>query len=205
MTNLASISFLLFGLFSSWFGANENAKEENAVFKKETSSYLDIKANYGKGGIYYTGEQLFLNDEEIDLDKIPEMEVLYAVSKEELGKWAKLFIAVKIEESGVDGKHSGLARVRNNLVGMRVPKRRRTYCVGSTSTNYAIYNNWFESMQDFRVFIEIKERKFKRKHGHSPKDEHEFVDHLYGSYNIYSKWHQDVHSILRNFKYDKAE
>lgn len=151
-------------------------------------------------GLVYTGQRLFLNGKELPLDELPKLQTLYDVSKEEVGDWAKLFVAIKMEESGVDGKNSGLARVRNNLVGMRVPKRRETKCIGSTSTNYAIFKNWYEAVQDFKIFIDIKERGFIKKYNRLPHDEHEFVDYLYGSYNIYSKWQQDVHIILRNFR-----
>jgi uncharacterized FlgJ-related protein len=208
MKILANIVLVLYGFLTV---TNETevknviAKDEVVIDDKlitpisaeEKSSIQQIES---KRNLIYTGERLFLNSEEISLNELPKLQTLYNVSKVEIGKWSKLFIAIKMEESGVDGKNSGLARVRNNLVGMRVPRRRETKCVGATSTNYAIFNNWYEAVQDFKIFIDIKERGFKRKFNRAPKDEHEFVDYLYGSYNIYSKWQQDVHIILRNFR-----
>lgn len=164
----------------------------------DDSSELLSKGDNGE--IVYTGNRLYFNNEEISLSEIPNLQLLYDVSKVEIGRWAKLFIAIKMEESGVDGKQSGLARVRNNLVGMRMPRSRETYAVSETATGYAVFNNWYEATLDFSIFIKIKERGFKAKYGRLPKDEHEFVNYMYGSYNIYSKWQQDVHIILRRFR-----
>jgi len=207
MKILANIVLVLYGFITV---TNETevenviAKDEIVVDDKQTIvlSTKEKNSNQAMEGdnLVYTGERLFFDGEEVSLTKLPKLQMLYDVSKEEIGKWSKLFIAIKMEESGVDGKNSGLARVRNNLVGMRVPRRRETKCIGATSTNYAIFNNWFEAVQDFNIFIQIKERGFKKKYKRSPKDEHEFVDYMYGSYNIYSKWQQDVHIILRNFR-----
>ena len=207
MKILANIVLVLYGFITV---TNETevenviAKDEIVVDDKQTIvlSTKEKNSNQAMEGdnLVYTGERLFFDGEEVSLTKLPKLQMLYDVSKEEIGKWSKLFIAIKMEESGVDGKNSGLARVRNNLVGMRVPRRRETKCIGATSTNYAIFNNWFEAVQDFNIFIQIKERGFKKKFKRSPKDEHEFVDYMYGSYNIYSKWQQDVHIILRNFR-----
>ena len=208
MKILANIVLILYGFLTV---TNETevknviAKDEVVVDDKlitliSTEEKSSIQKIESKRNLVYTGERLFLDSNEISLSKLPKLQILYDVSKVEVGKWSKLFMAIKMEESGVDGKNSGLARVRNNLVGMRVPRSRETKCIGATSTNYAIFNNWYEAVQDFKIFIDIKERGFKKKFKREPKDEHEFVDYMYGSYNIYSKWQQDVHIILRNFK-----
>ena len=207
MKILANIVLVLYGFITvtneteveNVIAVNEivvNDEQTAVLSTKELNSNQTIEGN----DLVYTGERLFLKDKELSLTKLPKLQVLYDVSKVELGRWAKLFVAIKMEESGVDGKNSGLARVRNNLVGMRVPRSRETKCIGSTSTNYAIYKNWYEAVQDFNIFIKIKERGFKKKYKRAPKNEHEFVDYMYGSYNIYSKWQNDVHIILRNFR-----
>jgi hypothetical protein len=160
----------------------------------------ELPSNSESGEVIYTGNRLYFNNKEVSLKEIPNLQLMYDISKVEVGRWAKLFIAIKMEESGVDGKQSGLARVRNNLVGMRMPRSRETYAVGETVTGYAIFNNWYEATLDFAIFIKIKERGFQKKYGRLPKDEHEFVNYMYGSYNIYSKWQKDVHIILRRFR-----
>lgn len=208
MKILANIILFLFGYFT----VTTNTEVENVIVKEEVDLNDSLNSsigtdgensnlvNFGQDNLTYTGNRLFLNDEELDLNTLPKLQTLYDVSKIEVGRWSRLFLAIKMEESGVDGKNSGLAKVRNNLVGMRVPRKRETKCIGATSTNYAIFKNWYEAVQDFKIFIDIKERGFAKKYGRLPKDEHEFVDYMYGSYNIYSKWQKDVHSILRNFR-----
>lgn len=137
----------------------------------------------------------------LPLNKIPKVQELYTVAKTVVGKWAKLYTVLKVEESGTDGQNSYYARKYYNLVGMRYPRKRKTTAIRRGNDYYSVYSNWYEGMIDFKYYIEYMEGSFYRRHKRFPKTEEEFVRHLYGSYNEYSKWYNDVRYLLRNFKY----
>jgi hypothetical protein len=130
--------------------------------------------------------------EELDVDVLPDIETLYEVASFYLGKYALFFVALKMEESGADDKPSWLAVHHHNLVGMRYPKSRETYAIGSTPSNYAIYRNWFEAMLDFKIYMEIFDRSFERKKGKKMETPLQMLQYLHRSYNIYDKWYQDM-------------
>jgi len=71
-------------------------------------------------------DSLYFDSLELSLKRIPNAQPMYTVAKKAIGKWAKLFIAVKIVESGNDGDNSIYARRDNNLTGMRQPRVRKT-------------------------------------------------------------------------------
>ena len=137
----------------------------------------------------------------LPLKKIPKVQELYTVAKTVVGKWAKLYTVLKVEESGTDGQNSYYARKYFNLVGMRYPRKRKTTAIRRGNDYYSVYSNWYEGMIDFKYYIEYMEGSFYRRYKRYPETEEEFIRHLYGSYNEYSKWYNDVRYLLRNFKY----
>lgn len=134
--------------------------------------------------------------ENLILDELPSLPYLYAVADQYLGRYAVFFLALKIEESGTDTKPSWLVRHHNNLTGMRYPRVRQTYSIGSTNTNYAIYRNWFESMLDFKIYIQNMEARFERSKGRNFKDEYEMLNFFYSHYNIFDKWYNDMRFLI---------
>jgi hypothetical protein len=147
------------------------------------------------------GDELFVDSLVLPLKTIPKVQELHTVAKSVVGRWAKLYTALKIEESGNDGQNSFYAKKYYNLVGMRFPRKRKTTAIRKGYDYYAVYENWYEGMVDFTYYIEYMERSFELKHGRLPKTEREFIKHIYGSYNVYSKWRNDMFYILKNFKY----
>lgn len=136
----------------------------------------------------------------LDLKRVPNLDTLHRVAKKYLGKWAHLFLAIKIEESGNNGHYSWLSVNHYNLCGMRFPKSRRTYATGATNTNYAIYRNWFECMLDFKIYLDIIERKFVEKHKKQPKDEVEMINFMFNSFNHFDKWKKDMMILIKYVK-----
>jgi len=136
----------------------------------------------------------------LDLKRVPECDTLYTVAKKYMGRWAYLFLAIKIEESGNTGHYSWLSKKHYNLCGMRFPKARRTYATGATNTNYAIYRNWFECMLDFKIYMEIIERKFKEKYKREPKDDVEMINFMFNSFNHFAKWKKDMLYLIKYVK-----
>lgn len=136
----------------------------------------------------------------LDLKRVPGVDTLYKVAKKYLGRWAYLFLAVKIEESGANGHYSWLSVTHYNLCGMRYPRSRKTYAIGSTNTNYAIYRNWFECMLDFKIYIENHEAKFKEKFNRAPKDDVEMINYMYNTFNHFAKWKKDMLILIKYVK-----
>ncbi|MCO5253805.1 MAG: hypothetical protein LC109_03635 [Bacteroidia bacterium] len=136
------------------------------------------------------------SQDSLNLNEIPGMQELFEIADYYLGKYAVFFIAIKIEESGADKKPSWLARKYNNLTGMRFPKSRETYAIGATNTNYAIYRNWFESMLDFKIYMENMDKSFARKKGREYQDEMEMLNHLYSYFNGFEKWYNDMRFLI---------
>lgn len=138
----------------------------------------------------------------LPLKQIPPIKDLHTVAKGVVGNWSKLFIAVKIEESGNDGQNSFYALKYHNLTGMRYPTKRKTTAVGRGYDYYAIYSNWYQSMVDFKLYLNYMEATYYLKYKRYPKNEKEFIQFLYGSFNVYSKWRNDVFYILDNFNFE---
>ena len=61
-----------------------------------------------------------------------------------------------VKESGYNsdktGYRSRLALVGNNLFGMRVPKKRKTFCLGEKCYGYAKYSHWIFSIIDYKLW-----------------------------------------------------
>jgi hypothetical protein len=134
--------------------------------------------------------------ENLLLDELPSLPYLFAVAEQYLGRFAVFFLALKIEESGTDTKPSWLVKNHNNLTGMRYPRSRQTYAIGSTNTNYAIYRNWFESMLDFKIYIQNMEERFVKRKGRPFADEYEMLNAFYSHYNIFDKWYKDMRFLI---------
>ena len=144
---------------------------------------------------------LYVDSLKLHLYTIPKVRDLHTVAKTVIGKWAKMYTTIKIEESGNDGQNSYYAKAYYNLVGMRYPYKRKSTVKRMGNDYYAVYEHWYDGMLDFKYYIEYMEGSFYRKNGRYPENEKEFIYHIYGSYNIYSKWLNDVLWILRHFKY----
>lgn len=173
--------------------ANVNLVNQNSV-KKKPSMAVD--------SVVIQNDSAYSDSLALSLKKIPSAQDLYTVAKKSLGKWAKLFVVIKIEESGADGKNSFYAKTYNNLTGMRYPgNARKTTALRSGHNYYAIFNHWHDCMVDFGYYVNVMEEKFKDKYKREPKDEFEMVNFMHGSYNIYGKWKQDVHWLLNHFNY----
>ena len=155
-----------------------------------------------KDSVVITGDTLMLDSLTLSLKEIPKAQHLYTVAKVSVGRWAKLFTAIKLEESGADGKNSYYARAYNNLTGMRWPgKGRQTTAVSIGKGNYAIFNHWHDCMVDWKLYIELMDVKFQEKYGRLAKDELEMIDFMYGSYNPYKVWKQHMYWHINHFKY----
>lgn len=192
MKKLLSAALLLLVLAAT--AANVNVVRKRTVGDSDSTVVQD--------SVVISGNTLNLDSLSLPLNKIPKIQNLYTVAKVSVGKWAKLFTVIKIEESGADGKNSFLAREYNNLTGMRWPNSgRKTTAVAKSSNHYAIFNNWHDCMLDWAYYIEIMDQGFQEKYGREAKDENEMVDYMFGSYNPYSVWKRDVKWLLRNFKY----
>jgi hypothetical protein len=144
-------------------------------------------------------DSLYFDSLSLSLKVIPRVQDMYTVGKKAIGKWAKLFIAVKIVESGNDGDNSIYARRDFNLTGMRQPKARKTMSLGRTKSNYARFANWYDCMVDFGMYLDGMERAFKRKHHRSPKNSQEMVQYLYGKYNSHPVWRKRTLFVLKKF------
>jgi hypothetical protein len=144
-------------------------------------------------------DSLYFDSLSLSLKVIPRVQDMYTVGKKAIGKWAKLFIAVKIVESGNDGDNSIYARRDFNLTGMRQPKARKTMSLGRTKSNYARFANWYDCMVDFGMYLDGMERAFKRKHHRLPKSNQEMVQYLYGKYNSHPVWRKRTLLVLKKF------
>jgi hypothetical protein len=152
-----------------------------------------------------TQDSLFIDslNLRLPLQEIPTVRQMHAVAKFRIGRWAKVFTVIKLQESGADGQYSYLAREFNNLTGMRMPRGLRpTTAVAATKTNYAIFANWYDCMVDFGHYLEFTVNGFRNKFGREPKDEYELINYMFGSYNPYSTWKRDVFWLLKNYRFE---
>jgi hypothetical protein len=155
-----------------------------------------------KDEVVISGETLHYDTLQLSLKTIPKAQQLYTVAKKSVGRWAKLFTVIKIEESGADGQNSFYARNYGNLTGMRFPGTgRKTTAIKSGHNYYAIFSNWHDCMVDFSYYMEVMDGKFEAKYGRPAKDEYEMVNFMFGSFNIYGKWKSDVLWLLNHYKY----
>ena len=155
-----------------------------------------------KDSVMIVGDKLKFDSLQLSLKTIPKAQHLYTVAKKTVGKWAKLFIVIKIEESGADGQNSFYAKKYANLTGMRFPgKGRKTTAVKSGYDYYAVFNHWHDCMVDFGYYMEVMEDLFQKKYGRAAKDEYEMVNFMFGSFNIHGKWKNDVTWLLNNLRY----
>ena len=136
----------------------------------------------------------------LNLKRVPNMDTLHKVAQKYMGRWDYLFLAIKMEESGANGHYSWLSYTHYNLCGMRFPRVRRTYAIGATNTNYAIYRNWFECMLDFKIYIESIEAKFIEKNKRAPKDDVEMIHFMFNSFNHFAKWKKDMLVLIKYVK-----
>ena len=144
-------------------------------------------------------DSLYFDTLALSLKKIPTVQHMYTVGKKSIGKWAKLFIAVKIVESGNDGDNSIYARRDFNLTGMRQPKARKTLSLGRTKSNYATFANWYDCRVDFGMYLNGMERGFKKKFHKTPSNR-DMVLYMFGKYNCHPVWRDRVLYSLKNSK-----
>ena len=146
-------------------------------------------------------DTLYLDSLKLPLKKIPKVAQLYEVAKVAIGRWAKLFTVIKIEESGHDGQNSVYALKYNNLVGMRYPNYRET-AIRRGYSNYCVFDHWYDCMIDFKYYMENTENAFVKHYQRKPKTDKEMIRFMHGSFNIYSVWYRDVFWLLDNFEYE---
>ncbi|MCX6176778.1 MAG: hypothetical protein NTZ00_05335 [Bacteroidetes bacterium] len=152
-------------------------------------------------GVVTVNDSLYFDSLELSLKHIPNAQPMYSVAKKAIGKWAKLFIAVKIVESGNDGDNSIYARRDNNLTGMRQPRVRKTLSLGATKNKYARYASWYDCMVDFGMYLDGMERGFIKKNHRPVRNSQEMVKYLYGKYNSHPVWRKRTLYVLKNFKW----
>lgn len=146
--------------------------------------------------IVLSSDSLYFDTLALSLKRIPTVMAMHHVATKAIPKWANIFTAIKIIESGVDGQYSKYARLYNNLVGMRQPRARKTTSLGGSKTNYAIYAHWYDCILDFGLYLDGIERSFIRKRGRNLKSDQEMVRYLYGIYNTNTRWRTDVLKVL---------
>jgi len=186
--SLILISFALAGF------AMLHPKPQRAAAKKSSDSIIRTSA-----------DSLFIDSVNLrlSLKEIPGARSMHQVAKFVIGRWAKVFTVIKLQESGADGKNSYLAKEFNNLTGMRMPGNgRQTTAIGKTKTNYAIFSSWYDCMIDFHYYLEQTLTKFRDTKGREPNSEFEIIDFMFGSYNPYSRWKQDIYWLLKNYKFE---
>jgi len=146
-------------------------------------------------------DSLYYDSLELSLKHIPNAQPMYSIAKKAIGKWAKLFIAVKIVESGNDGDNSIYARRDYNLTGMRQPRARKTLSLGATKNKYARYASWYDCMVDFGMYLNGMEKGFIKKHHRPVRNSQEMVKYLFGKYNSHPVWRKRTLYVLKNFKW----
>lgn len=177
--------------------AGANTKRILQVLNVESDS-TEIK----KDTAIIKNDSLFYDSLKLSLKFVPKAQHLYTVSKPVMGKWAKLFVVTKIEESGADGQNSGYAKMYFNLTGMRYPGTgRKTTSIGAGSNYYARFNNWYDCIVDFKYYMDVMDTKFQKKFGRAAKDEVEMINFMFGSFNVHQKWKNDMMYLLTHFKY----
>lgn len=149
--------------------------------------------------VVLVNDSLYFDSLSLSLNEIPKIQQMYTIAKKSIGKWANLFVAVKIVESGNDGDNSIYARRDFNLTGMRQPRVRKTMSMGATQSNYATFASWYDCMLDFGMYLDGMERAFKRKNHRLPKNSQEMVQYLYGKYNSHPVWRSRTLYVLKNF------
>lgn len=120
-------------------------------------------------------------------DKIPSMDTIFAYADKHLKNRAFLFLTIKIEESGSGSQPSYLATNYNNLCGMRMPNKRKTYAIGVTNTGYSIYRNWFESMLDFKIYLNTMEQHYINLYKKTPSNV-DLIEYMNTNFNHLESW-----------------
>lgn len=155
-----------------------------------------------RDSVLISGDSLSFDSLKLNLKEVPKAQHLYSVAKRSVGRWAKLFVVIKIEESGADGQNSFFAKHYFNLTGMRYPGTgRQTTAVKAGQDYYAVFNHWHDCMLDFKMYMDVMDGKFEKKYGRQAKDEYEMVNFMFGSFNPHSVWKRDVYWLLKNFNY----
>ena len=67
-------------------------------------------------------------------------------------KFPEFVFAQALLESG--NFTSKLARIHNNLFGMKVPSKRETLAIRKSKSGYAVYSHWRDSVRDYLLFQE---------------------------------------------------
>ena len=102
-------------------------------------------------------------------------------------EYPEIVWAQAILESGNFG--SKVFHKNNNLFGMKMPSRRNTVALG-TSSGYAVYESWQESVHDYKLYQEyyFKDRQISKK---------SYYNHLNRSYcEIGGQYSQRVKAII---------
>lgn len=84
---------------------------------------------------------------------------LYSEIKDQGILYPEIVFAQGVLESG--HFKSDLFRNNNNVFGMRQPKLRKTTATGKRK-GYAVYDNWIESVRDYKLWQESLPTKYKK-------------------------------------------
>lgn len=161
-------------------------------------SFSEIKAS--DTSVVIEKDSLFYDTLSLSLKEIPRIQNMYTVANQSIGKWANLFIAIKIVESGNEGDNSIYARRDFNLTGMRQPRARKTMSLGISKHGYATFANWHDCMLDFGMYLDGMERGYKKKFHKSPNSK-QMLNYIFGKYNSNQIWKNRTLKVLNNFKW----
>lgn len=104
-------------------------------------------------------------------------------------KYKDLFLAQSILETG--HYTSEIFKQGNNLIGMKLPGKRKTTAIG-TYKGYAKYSNWIHSLEDYNLWQKYFSHKFKTREQFLA-----FLDQRYSQDGSYAR---KLNSILKKNK-----
>lgn len=96
-----------------------------------------------------TNNNVSSNKEEIVKEIVFEVEVYEYIQSLNISHPDIVFAQARIESGNFQSK---LFLDYNNMFGMKMPNNRPTLAIGKTSTGFAIFNSWKESIIDYAIY-----------------------------------------------------
>jgi flagellum-specific peptidoglycan hydrolase FlgJ len=115
---------------------------------------------------------------------------LYSEIKDQGILYPDIVFAQGVLESG--HFKSDLFRDNNNLFGMRQPKLRKTTATGKRK-GYAVYSNWVESVQDYKLWQDSLPNKYKK----NRKTYLRYIESTYCECRYYTS---QVNNIIKRYR-----
>lgn len=113
-------------------------------------------------------------------------------------KHADIVFAQIILES--DNLSSKLVEKNNNLLGMRLPKKRNTTASNSKG-GYAVYDNWYASVVDYHLFQKFFYDNFHKKYPNKELTDAQYLNKISKNYAEASDYSIRVKRVLKeNFQ-----